>query len=344
YKQVVTHGFLLDEKGLKMSKSGTNAVAPDKVANQNGAEILRLWVGSADFTEDMRVGPEIIKSNVDAYRKLRNTFRFLLGNLAGFDEKHRVALADMPELERYMLHKLAELDKLVRQSYLDYDFKRVFHSLSNFMTVELSSLYFDIRKDALYCEPLSSNVRRACQTVMHEAFMCLTAWLAPIMCFTSEEVWLSRFPSDADSVHLRTFPDVPADWRDDKLAAKWAKVRQVRRVVTGALEVERREKRIGSSLEANPTVYLSDAALLEAMQNVDLAEIAITSQAKLVEGTAPDGAFRLEDVAGVGVVPAMAEGQKCARSWKILPEVGSVAGYPDLTPRDAAAVAEFDAA
>ena len=344
YKQVVTHGFLLDEKGLKMSKSGTNAVAPDKIANQNGAEILRLWVGSADFTEDMRVGPEIIKSNVDAYRKLRNTFRFLLGNLAGYDMAAPVAYTDMPELERYMLHKLADLDRIVRQAYLDYDFKRVFHTLSNFMTVELSSLYFDIRKDALYCDPLSSNVRQSCQTVMHEVFMCLTAWLAPIMCFTAEEVWLSRFPSDVDSVHLRTFPDVPAEWRDDALAAKWSKIRQLRRVVTGALEIERREKRIGSSLEANPTVYVSDKALLDAMAGIDLAEIAITSQAKLVEGEAPEGAFRLEDVPGVGVVPARAEGKKCARSWKILPDVGTVPGYPDLTPRDAAAVAEFDAA
>ncbi|MEQ9144059.1 MAG: isoleucine--tRNA ligase [Parvibaculaceae bacterium] len=344
YKQVVTHGFLLDEHGHKMAKSGKNAVAPDKICQQNGAEILRLWVGSSDFTEDMRVGPEIIKSCVDSYRKLRNTFRFLLGNLDGFDPAGRVAPADMPELERYMLHKLADMDALVRQSYLDYDFKRVFHTLSNFMTVDLSAFYFDVRKDTLYCDPLSSKTRRACQTVMDEVFMCLTAWLAPIMSFTAEEVWLSRFPSDDGSVHLRTFPDVPEDWRDDALAAKWAKVRQIRRVVTGALEVERREKRIGSSLEAAPTVYVSDPAFTAAMENVDLAEIAITSQATLSEGKAPEGAFTLDDIAGIAVVPGLAEGRKCARSWKISPDVGSVPGYPDLSPRDAAAVAEFDGA
>jgi isoleucyl-tRNA synthetase len=344
YKQVVTHGFLLDEKGLKMAKSGKNAVSPDKISQQNGAEILRLWVGSSDFTEDMKVGPEIIKSNVDAYRKLRNTFRFLLGNLDGFDEKTRVAPADMPELERYMLHKLSELDGLVRRSYLDYDFKKVFHTLSNFMTVDLSAFYFDIRKDALYCDPASSRVRRACLSVLDEIFTCLTIWLAPIMSFTAEEVWLSRFPSEDGSVHLQTFPDVPSTWLDNALAEKWTKVRALRRVVTGALEIERREKRIGSSLEAAPSVYVSDRTYLDAMAGLDLAEIAITSQASLIEGNAPDGAFELEDVAGVAVLPILAEGKKCARSWKVLPDVGSVAAYPDLSPRDAAAVAEFDGA
>lgn len=344
YRQVLTHGFLLDEKGLKMSKSGKNAVSPEKICQQNGAEILRLWVASCDFTEDMRIGPEIIKSNVDSYRKLRNTFRFLLGNLSGFSNDERVAHGDMPELERYMLHKLSELDALVRQSYMDYDFKRVFHTLSNFMTVELSALYFDIRKDALYCDPTTSLERRACRTVMDEIFMCLTAWLAPIMAFTAEEVWLSRFPSDTDSVHFRTFPDVPGEWADPALNAKWIKVRQLRRVVTGALEVERREKRIGSSLEAAPTVYVSKGDYVSAMAGLDLAEIAITSQATLKEGAAPDGAFALDDVPGIAVVPALAVGQKCARSWKVLPDVGSVAGYPDLSPRDAAAVAEFDSA
>ena len=344
YKQVVTHGFLLDEKGMKMAKSGKNAVSPDKVSEQNGAEILRLWVGSSDFTEDMKVGPEIIKSNVDAYRKLRNTFRFLLGNLDGFDEGARVPHAQMPELERYMLHKLSELGSLVRQSYLDYDFKKVFHTLSNFMTVDLSAFYFDIRKDALYCDPMSSPVRQACMSVLDEIFMCLTTWLAPIMSFTAEEVWLSRFPSEDGSVHLQTFHEAPSDWLDAGLAEKWTKVRALRRVVTGALEVERREKRIGSSLEAAPIVYVSDPAYTKAMTGLDLAEIAITSQATLQEGAAPAGAFTLEEVVGIAVVSQLAEGKKCARSWKVLPEVGSVAAYPDLSPRDAAAVAEFDGA
>ncbi|MBX3493705.1 MAG: class I tRNA ligase family protein, partial [Parvibaculum sp.] len=343
YKQVLTHGMTLTDKGLKMSKSLGNAIEPEAIIKQNGADILRLWVGSTDYWEDHSIGNDIIKSNVEAYRKLRNTFRYLLGNLAGFSDDERVAVADMPELERSILHRLAELDELVRKAYADYDFKRVTHTLSNFMNVDLSAFYFDIRKDTLYCDAPSSLRRRACRTVLDELFSCLTAWLAPVLCFTAEEVWLSRFPSDDASVHLRTFPEIPAAWRDEALADKWKKVRELRRVVTGALEVERREKRIGASLEAAPDVYVSNAELLAAMRGVDLAELAITSQASLIEGEGPASAFRLDDVAGVAVVPKRAEGRKCARSWRVLPEVGSDPEFPDLSLRDAAAVREYDA-
>ncbi len=343
YKQVLTHGMTLTDKGLKMSKSLGNAIEPEKIIKQNGADILRLWVSSTDYWDDHSIGDEIIKSNVEAYRKLRNTFRYLLGNLEGFDEAERVAHADMPELERVILHRLAELDQLVRQAYNDYDFKRIFHALTNFMNIDLSAFYFDIRKDALYCDAPSSLRRRACRTVLHELFMSLTAWFAPILCFTAEEVWLTRFPDDEGSVHLRTFPDLPESWIDAGLAEKWRKLRELRRVVTGALEVERREKRIGSSLESAPDVYVSNADLKAAMAGVDLAEISITSGGTLIDGEGPADAFRLDDVAGVAVVPKMASGKKCARSWKIMPDVGSVAGFPDLTPRDAAAVIEYDA-
>lgn len=343
YKQVLTHGMTLTDKGLKMSKSLGNAIEPEKLIKQNGADILRLWVSSTDYWDDHSIGDEIIKSNVEAYRKLRNTFRYLLGNLEGFDEAERVAHTDMPELERVILHRLAELDQLVRQAYNDYDFKRIFHALTNFMNIDLSAFYFDIRKDALYCDAPSSLRRRACRTVLHELFMSLTAWFAPILCFTAEEVWLTRFPDDEGSVHLRTFPDLPESWIDAALAEKWRKLRELRRVVTGALEVERREKRIGSSLESAPDVYVSNADLKAAMAGVDLAEISITSGGTLIDGEGPADAFRLDDVAGVAVVPKMASGKKCARSWKIMPEVGSVAGFPDLTPRDAAAVIEYDA-
>ncbi|MDE1172981.1 MAG: isoleucine--tRNA ligase [Parvibaculaceae bacterium] len=343
YDQVVTHGMTLDEQGRKMSKSVGNTVVPQKVIDQNGADILRLWVSSTDYWEDQRLGPEIIKSTVDAYRKLRNTFRFLLGNLAGFAGSERVGFDEMPELERYMLHRIAELDGQVRQYYGDYDFKRIFQALTNFMTVDLSAFYFDIRKDTLYCDPKSAVSRRACRTVLDILFSHLTAWFAPILSFTMEEVWLTRFPSEEDSVHFRTFPPVPAVWLDHGLADKWEKVRELRRAVTGALEVERRDKRIGSSLEAAPEVYVSDPELMAAMEGVDLAEIAITSQARLIGGEGPSDAFRLDEVPGVAVVPRLAEGRKCARSWKISDDVGSVPGYPDLSPRDAAAVAEYDA-
>lgn len=343
YRQVLTHGMTLTDKGLKMSKSLGNAIEPEAIIKQNGADILRLWVGSTDYWEDHNIGNDIIKSNVEGYRKLRNTFRYLLGNLDGFAEEERVAVADMPELERAILHRLAELDALVRGAYVDYDFKRVTHTLSNFMNVDLSAFYFDIRKDTLYCDAPSSLRRRACRTVLDHLFSCLTAWLAPVLCFTMEEVWLSRFPSDVDSVHLRTFPEIPGDWRNEALSEKWKKVRELRRVVTGALEVERREKRIGASLEAAPDVFVSRPDLLEAMKGVDLAELAITSQATLAEGEGPADAWRLDEVPGVAVVPKLAEGRKCARSWRILPEVGSDPDYPDLSLRDAAAVREYDA-
>ena len=343
YRQVLTHGMTLTDKGLKMSKSLGNAIEPEAIIKQNGADILRLWVASTDYWEDHNIGNEIIKSNVEAYRKLRNTFRYLLGNLAGFSDEERVAVADMPELERAILHRLSELDELVRKAYADYDFKRVAHTLSNFMNVDLSAFYFDIRKDTLYCDAPSSLRRRACRTVLDELFSCLTAWFAPVLCFTAEEVWLARFPSDEDSVHLRTFPEIPAAWRDEALADKWRKVRELRRVVTGALEVERREKRIGASLEAAPDVHVTNADLLAAMKGIDLAELAITSQATLIEGEGPATAFRLDDVPGVAVVSKRAEGRKCARSWRILPEVGSDPEFPDLSLRDAAAVREYDA-
>ena len=333
----------MTEQGKKMSKSLGNAVDPLKVIQQSGAEIIRLWTMSCDYSEDQRIGPEIIKANTDAYRKLRNGFRFLLGNLSGFDESEKVDVAEMPELERYMLHRLAELDALVRENYAHFDFRKIYQALFNFMTIDLSAFYFDIRKDTLYCDPHSSIERRACRTVMDIAFHCLTRWLAPVLVFTTEEVWQSRFGADDDSVHLQTFVTPDANWTDTALAAKWDKIRTIRRVVTGALEIERREKRIGSSLEAAPIVYIDDAALQDVIAGQNMADICITSQIDIRHDTPPADAFRLDDVSGVGVVPGLAQGQKCQRSWKILPEVGSVDGYPALSPRDAAAVAEYDA-
>ncbi|MEC7154089.1 MAG: class I tRNA ligase family protein, partial [Pseudomonadota bacterium] len=310
---------------------------------QSGAEIIRLWVMSSDYSEDTRVGPEIIKANTDAYRKMRNCFRFLLGNLAHFNADEKIDHADMPELERYILHRLSELDALVRENYVGYDFRKIYQALFNFMTIDLSAFYFDIRKDTLYCDPASSLDLRACRTVLDIAFTCLTRWLAPILCFTTEEVWQSRYQDADNSVHLETFMDIPDAWNDDALAEKWNDIRTVRRVVTGALEIERREKRIGSSLEAAPVVYVSDTSLLESLEGQNMADICITSQLEIRADTAPAEAFTLDDVVGVGVVPSLAEGRKCQRSWKVLPDVGSVRDYPDLSPRDAAAVAEFDA-
>jgi isoleucyl-tRNA synthetase len=339
---VLTHGFVLDEDGRKMSKSLGNVTAPQDVMHDAGADILRMWVCAADYADDLRIGPEILKTTVDTYRKLRNTLRWMLGNLAHFRPADRVAPEAMPELERLMLHRLVELDQLVRAAYADFDYKRIFAALNAFMTADLSAFYFDIRKDALYCDPYSSITRKSCLTVLDHLFRTTVCWLAPMLCFTAEEAWLARDPA-APSVHLELFPDVPAAWRNDALAEKWRKLRTIRRVVTGALEIERAHKRIGSALEANPIIHVADPELFAAAVDVDLAELSITSGAVLVEGEGPTEAFRLPDVPGVAVVPRLAEGRKCARSWKISPAVGLDPQFPDVTPRDAQALREWEA-
>ncbi len=339
YKAVLTHGFVLDGKGRKMSKSLGNVISPQQVTDRYGADILRIWVVSADYTEDMRISEEILRHQADSYRRLRNTLRYLLGNLAGFDAAERIEPGAMPELERWVLHRLSELGELVRRACEDFDFPALFTALHNFCATDLSAFYFDIRKDSLYCDRADSVRRRAARTVLDELFSCLTAWLAPILCFTAEEAWCARFPDrDGDSVHLRLFPEVPESWRDEALAEKWATVRRVRRVVTGALEIERREKRIGSSLQAHPTVY-AGADDVAAMDGIDLAEVAITSAATLAQGAPPPGAFTLDEAPGVGVVAGLAEGAKCGRCWQVLPEVGGVPGHADLCGRCADAVA-----
>jgi isoleucyl-tRNA synthetase len=334
YDAVLTHGFLLDGKGHKMSKSLGNSVEPDTVINQYGADILRLWVVASDYSEDLSISNDIVKAQVDGYRRLRNTFRFMLGNLNDLTDAERIDVSEMPELDRWVLHRLSELDEVVRKGCDDFEFHALYVSLYNFCTVELSAFYFDIRKDVLYCDGADSIRRRSARTVLDQVFRCMTSWLAPILSFSMEEVWLNRFPEEQGSIHLTQFPDVPSTWRDDDLAAKWKTIRDVRRVVTGALEIERREKRIGSSLQALPEVFLNEESHA-ALDGIDLAEIAITSAIALTTGEGPADAFRLEDVAGVSVMPGIAEGEKCQRCWMILPEVGSDAGreHDDLCHR-----------
>jgi isoleucyl-tRNA synthetase len=340
---VLTHGFVLDENGRKMAKSEGNVVAPQDVIKHSGADILRMWVCASDYADDLRIGSEILKTTVETYRKLRNTLRWMLGNLAHFRPDDRVAHGAMPELERLMLDRLVELDALVRQAYANFDYKRIFAALNQFMTVDLSAFYFDIRKDALYCEPISSVTRKACLTVLDQLFRATVIWLAPMLPFTTEEAWLARYPDPEGSVHLQLFPELPAAWRDEALAEKWRKIRQVRRVVTGALELARADKKIGSSLEAAPLIHIADPALLAALEGTDMAEVAITSGAEVRRGEGPADAFRLDEVPGVAVEFRPAQGRKCARSWKILASVGSDPEYPDVSPRDAKALREWDA-
>jgi len=345
YDAVLTHGFILEEQGKeKMSKSKGNALSPQDVVSNQGADILRLWVVASNYEEDLRFGPEILKYQGDAYRRLRNTLRFLLGNLDGFSESERLPAAEMPELERWVLHRLAELDAQVRRNVEDFDFHALYQAIYNFCAVDLSAFYFDVRKDVLYCDRSDAPRRRACRSVLDEVFSCLTAWLAPVLCFTAEEAWWARGAGPEASVHLRTFPQVPAAWRNEALAAKWAKVREVRRVVTGALELERADKRIGSSLQAHPVVHIDRPELLAAVEEVDLADVAITSDISVTDGPAPETAFRLPEVPGVAVVAGLAEGGKCERCWKVLPEVDSVAEAPQTCRRCADAVQHLGAA
>ncbi len=341
YDSVLTHGFVLDEHGRKMAKSVGNVVAPQTIIKDSGADILRLWVAASDYADDLRIGPEILKTFVETYKKLRNTLRWMLGALGHHDAGETVEPAAMAELERLMLHRLAELDGEVRDAYVRYDTKRVVARLSAFLATDLSAFYFDIRKDALYCDAPSSPRRRGALTVIDHIFRRVTLWLAPILAFTAEEAWLSRYP-DATSVHLEAFAEVPQAWRDDALAAKWTHVRAVRAVVTGALEIARVDKAIGASLEAAPQVFLATEALRDAVRGVDLADVCITSGLALEAGDGPADAFRLPDTPDVAVVFRRAEGRKCARSWRIARDVGSDPEFSDVTPRDAGALRELE--
>jgi isoleucyl-tRNA synthetase len=333
YDAVLTHGFVLDEQGRKMSKSLGNIVSPQEVIKQSGADILRLWVVASDYSEDLRIGPEILKYQADVYRRLRNTLRYLLGSLAGFSEAERVAPADMPELERWVLHRIAETDELVRRSIESYDFHGMFTALHTFCAVDLSAFYFDVRKDALYCDAPDAPVRRAARTVLDRLFEHLVRWLAPVLCFTADEAWLARHGDAPDSsVHLEILLDVPADWRNEALGEKWAKLRDLRRVVTGALELERAQKRIGSSLQAEVQLFI-DQEYLPLLDGIDLAELCIASSGVVGTGPAPDDAFTLPDVPNAAAVIVQAAGEKCQRCWRVLPEVGSVPAHPDLCRR-----------
>jgi len=342
FDAILTHGFVLDREGDKMSKSLGNTILPQVIAEKNGADILRLWVASTDFTEDTRMANDVIQSTVDSYRRLRNTIRFMLANLAGFDATEGLAPDKMPELERYMLALLAELDGVVRAGYREYDFNRVLNAVFIFCTNELSAFYFDIRKDALYCDGRDSLRRRAARTVIDDIFRRVVTWLAPILCFTMEEAWLLRFPGVQESVHLHMFPETPAAWANAALVAKWQRVRTIRRVVTGALEIARRDKVIGASLEAAPTVFVEEQSDADMLATIPLGEVAITSAAHVSTHQAAADAFRLPDVAGVAVSFHHAQGNKCARCWMILPEVGANAKRADLCDRCAAAVASME--
>jgi isoleucyl-tRNA synthetase len=324
YKAIFTHGFVLDDKGRKMSKSLGNTMLPEQVTQKFGADILRIWVASSDVQEDIRVGDEILGSAVDAYRKLRNTLRYLLSALDGYTDDEHVQPSEMPELERYVLHRLHEVDAKVRREYDALNFKAAWRALAEFAIQDLSAFYFDIRKDAIYCDAPDSLRRRSARSVMRRLLDVMTRLLAPICPFTAEEVY-SHFPEGLGqreaSVHLLQFETVPESLRDDALAERWTKLRTVRRVITGAIEEKRNEKMLGGSLEAAAGIHIDEPSLLDVASGADWAEIAITSQAGLGESPAADNAFRMGELPNVAVVIAKAEGDKCGRCWRVLPEV-----------------------
>ena len=343
YDGVLTHGFVVDEKGFKMSKSLGNTMSPEDISKQYGAEVMRIWTASSDWANDMKIGREIIQTNVDAYRKLRNTLRYMIGALDSYDEAEAVDYADMPVLEQWVLHRLAEITSEHEAAVRDHDHKKIFSTLFNFCTVDLSAFYFDIRKDALYCDPLNSTRRRACRTVMDAIFQRLTTWLAPIMCFTMEEVWQARFPSEDASVHMELYRAAPKKWRNDSLAAHMETVRQFRSDVSEAIEPLRKADVIGKSLEAGITAPANDGltraltALGVSRQEVyidpadpndTLADLLIISEVSL--------STKVDAIAVIDL-KSNEDWTKCERSWKYFQ------GEGDVTPRDAAAIVAYDA-
>ncbi len=342
YDIVLTHGFTLDEKGRKQSKSLNNQTFPQDIIKVSGADILRLWVASTDYTDDQKIGPDILKMVSDNYRKLRNSLRWMLGMLAHYDRTRTLAFSMILPLDRLMLHRLAELDGEVRRAYAEFDFARVVSILSAFLNTDLSAFYFDVRKDALYCEPISSLKRMGALETIERIFRAVTVWLAPILVFTAEEAWGARYPQSG-SVHLELFPEIPENFRDEPLAAQWAQLRRLRSLVTGAIEIARAAKEIGSSLEAHPVLYLEDETWRAALEHIDFAEVCIVSDLTIVGGPAPEGAFRHADAAGAAVVVSRAAGVKCARSWRYFDPATADPDFPDVTPRDAKALREWKA-
>jgi isoleucyl-tRNA synthetase len=308
YKSVLTHGFALDQNGRKMSKSIGNVVDPLKIIDESGADILRMWVASTDYFEDVRIGKEVLAGTSDAYRKLRNTFRYLLGALGDFTDEESVDASQMPELERWVLHRLAELDAELKSAAEGYEFNRYTRLLTTFANDDLSAFFFDIRKDSLYCDAPTELKRRAYRTVLDHVFHALIRWVSPVLVFTAEEVWASRYP-DAGSVHLETWPEVDAGWRDPALGDKWDLIRALRTRVTEAIEPMRRDKIIRSSLEAKVELTLSEPDLAEIVASVEFDELCIVSDLALDKGEHDRIAVSRTDY------------EKCGRCWRLLPEV-----------------------
>lgn len=336
YKQVATNGFVLDKDGRKMSKSLGNVVSPEDVTTKLGADVLRLWCLNSDYSEDMRIGDEILKRQQDVYRRFRNTLRYLLGVVSDYNPEKEVSYENMPDLEKFMLNKLSELDKLLRESIKKYDFQKFYSELHTFCANDLSAFYFDIRKDAVYCDAKDDIKRLSCLTVMNKLFICISHWLAPVLSFTAEEAWLSyQLNQDKKSIHLQTFPEIPEIWNNEKIGEKGIFTQEVRKTITASIEIERLAKTIGSSLEAEIYIYSNDPENSKFLNSMDFSEIAIVSKAVIVNAQVPSNAT-MNDELNIGVVVKQASGEKCERCWKIMDSVklnDTEFGQINLCPR-----------
>ena len=337
YESVLTHGFVVDAKGKKMSKSLGNVVAPEAVIKKHGAEILRLWVSASDYRDDIRISENILKQLSDAYRRIRNTSRFMLGNLFDFDpSKDMVSYESMPEIDRFALHRLQELIERTRNAYNTYEFHTIYHTLYNYCIVDLSAFYLDILKDRLYTSPPGSSERKSAQTVIYILLDSLSRIMAPILAFTAEEIWnyMPGRKENADSVHLSSLPTANEAWKDDRLAENWKLLLEVRSEVTKSLEDARVKKIVGHSLDAVVTLYADDD-LYDRLYPYkdDLRSIFIVSKTHLIKGEKPAGGFESHDVHGLAIKVDSAEGDKCERCWVHDISVGANLERPTICSR-----------
>ena len=322
FSSILTHGFVVDGQGLKMSKSTGNIIAPEEILKKYGADILRAWVAASDYSEDLRLDYSILEQHAESYRKVRNTFRFLLGNLK--DKKIDFDLNSKetdkwPELERFMLHQIFVLNQNFEKYFKEYNFHKLYKELLNFCSLDLSAFYFDIRKDTLYCDEIKSPKRQICINLLGLVLDLLLKWFAPILSFTTEEIFQIINQDKNKSIHLERFPNIPLAWKNEKLFQKCNKIKIVRNVVNAAIEVKRSSKDIGSSLETDIEIYLGEE-YLKLVEDINLSEYFISSNAKAKPMIDNDKLFKLENIANVSVIVKKAKGEKCSRCWKILPK------------------------
>jgi len=321
FKSILSHGFVVDGKGKKMSKSEGNVISPNEIINKYGTDILRLWAVASDYFEDIKIDEKIIKSQVDSYRRIRNTLRFLIGNLKGYKDKEKANYRDLPDLEKYILFRVWELDKIIKEYIKENNYHKIYKELLVFCSNDLSSFYFDIRKDCLYCDDIASKNRISCRYTLKIIFDFLTAWFAPILCFTTEEAWLSKNFNNKDSIHLKNFPKADKKWNDKKIGEQWKEIINIRKVVTSAIEIKREKKIIGSSLETSAELLVPEK-IKNYLNSLNLNDLFIVSSTKIVDKIAEDS-FSLEGINNIKVRVKKAEGLKCERCWIISKEVNN---------------------